>query len=541
MAITQVGSATSATSGTAVTGLDFAVPTGIASGDVIIATFSCNSAEEIRLASRWIALDIREHGTWTTVVAIKIANGADTGNYNFGIWVGTSPMVITCTAWRGVSPAWPCEHGESAHSSFAANQSEPLTTPTVSGSSVEAGRVLYIRSSRIVSATPITHSESTAGVSELVDAGVNASGTSYSAAQYVDDADFSTAGSKSGLAITASASESHTSVHTIVLRASNGEQAWTLDGTTTWTRPDSTVTQVQVECWGGGGGGGAGTADPGSGGGGAGGSYARKNNFAVDGTSHTVTVASPVGNAATAGSTGQTTWFKSNDTNGVVAVGGPGGAEGTSTSTGGAGGTGTTTNCFGDTVFAGGNGSTVNPDLGGSTGGSGASPAGAGNNAAASVPGDTNRFGGGRGGMGKAVSTAGGHQGMWYGGAGAGGNTTVATNSNGGWGGGGLVRIVIDAKTVNAGVATATATANAPTATPASLAGSVGGTATANAPTLTLASTPTPDTAVDVATANDPALTLASSPGGDPAETAAASSQPVPGISAVAVQHVRDA
>jgi hypothetical protein len=158
----------------------------------------------------------------------------------------------------------------------------------------------------------------------------------------------------------------------------------TFNANDTWVCPTG-VTEVTAEVWGGGGaGGGLGPAGPchdRAAGGGAGGAYAKRTFTVTPGNSYTVTVAATKTGTATstaADNTGNPSWFISNDSNGCVAVGGPGAPPWSTDDSGGPGATGTKTGCVGDVTVAGGNGSSAQDTGQGAAGGAGANGGGAG-------------------------------------------------------------------------------------------------------------------------------------------------------------------
>ena len=191
-----------------------------------------------------------------------------------------------------------------------------------------------------------------------------------------------------------------------------GSITYNTPGSYNWTAP-SGVYSVTVELWGGGGSGG--NAASGSsywGGGGAGGQYAMKVVTVSPGTTYGIYVADT---QVTANRNGNDTTFA---TSTVVAKGGMGGGNATS-SLDGSGGHGSTSGGVGDTVYAGGNG-----DGGYYTGcgGGGAGSTGAGGNYIEGHAGVGTPLNGGDGGDWGIKSNNGG-SGNDFGGGGAGGRT----------------------------------------------------------------------------------------------------------------------
>lgn len=218
--------------------------------------------------------------------------------------------------------------------------------------------------------------------------------------------------------------------------------------TDTWTCP-SDVTSIKVECRGsGGGGGGVAVNTNKSSGGGAGGQYAVKATFAVTpDTTYTVTVgAGGTAGANTGGNGGNggDVWFSSNDTNGVVAKGGAGGQ---SYENGKAGGNGSTSGGFGDTVYAGGDAGGGGDDNSGGGGGEGAGSTETGHSTTTATGGT-----GGDGGDGGAGGTnTAGVIGIVPGGGGGGAGTTSSTDRLGGAGGKGKIVLTYETEQIDMG------------------------------------------------------------------------------------------
>lgn len=227
---------------------------------------------------------------------------------------------------------------------------------------------------------------------------------------------------------------------TIVLNPPNTTGPWTYSSTGTWIAPAG-VTAVKVECWGGGGAGGGGSVSGAAGGGGAGGSYARVNSLSVTpGNSYTVTVGAggqkdttPSANGAT--HPGSDSWFSTSGT--VIAKGGAGGGD-RSTSGAGTAGAGSSTGCIGDQVYAGGSGAAgVSASIGGGGGGA-AGPSAVGGNASGSTAG-TGNSPGADGTAGRSAANA--TDASAPGGGGGGARATSTTDRLGGNGGAGQVLI----------------------------------------------------------------------------------------------------
>ncbi len=223
MTITQRGTFTS--SATASDALSQAVnkPTGVVAGDVLIAlvTHHTSNSDITSGPSGWTKVDdFTTPGLLKTQVWVKVAGGSEPASYT---WTAagsatTQRITILCSAWAGADNVSPVG-ANIIVSGAQSNATEPLTTPSVT-TTADVGRVFYLRASRVASNTPLTFS--TAGAAtEVGESGNNgaASGTSYSQALYVANADYSGTGSKSGLAITASGTETDNNYGTFTLKA----------------------------------------------------------------------------------------------------------------------------------------------------------------------------------------------------------------------------------------------------------------------------------------------------------------------------------
>ncbi|MCE5214024.1 MAG: hypothetical protein LLF83_04815 [Methanobacterium sp.] len=211
----------------------------------------------------------------------------------------------------------------------------------------------------------------------------------------------------------------------------------------TWTVPTG-VYSITVQCWGGGAsGGGTNNAFVYSGGGGGGGGAYSIRTFAVtpgDVISYVV-AASVAGVSAANGNNGNTTYFKSNDSSGCVAVGGSYGAY-LSNGAGAGGKGGLASSCYGDLKYSGGDGGTgTNPNSSGG-GGGGAGSTGAGGSASGGTKGTGTSYGGGDGGAGITSGSSNGNTGSNYGGGGGGGRASGSAGVKaGGTGAQGLIQI----------------------------------------------------------------------------------------------------
>jgi carbohydrate binding protein with CBM4/9 domain len=219
MALALRGSATTDTEASG-TSIVINKPSGVVADDLLIAFVTSNN-QSVNPPSGWTELDddttaelFRSH------VFYKIAGSSEGSTYTFTVG-SSAPIVGTIIAYDGADTVTPIGTNNHAAATFDSNQSEALTTPTVSGNTETVGRVIYFRQCRRSATSDsdiITYTEGTAGISELSDVGVYSGGSvAYSHGVFADDADFSSGGSKSGLAITANQTETHNITRTIVI------------------------------------------------------------------------------------------------------------------------------------------------------------------------------------------------------------------------------------------------------------------------------------------------------------------------------------
>lgn len=210
MAISHVDTNTDTTANG--TGVTATKPTGTAEDDVLIAVFTSNS-QNATPPSGWTEIIDETVEVFRNQTFYKVAGGSEPSNYTFSVG-SAAPLVLTISAFRGCDASDPIDIAPVT--ATALTSSEPRTTPGVTGGT--SGRLLYLRTVRDDSSTPVTF---TASATELVDVGVFSGGSvSYSIGFYMASSDYSTSGSKSGLAITASASETHNITATLGIRAS---------------------------------------------------------------------------------------------------------------------------------------------------------------------------------------------------------------------------------------------------------------------------------------------------------------------------------
>jgi hypothetical protein len=195
------------------------------------------------------------------------------------------------------------------------------------------------------------------------------------------------------------------------------------------------VTEITVEAWGAGGAGGGRTSD-GYAGGGGGGAYAKKTFTGLTPGSNISYYVAPTTTGTTgSGAAGNASWFRSNNSSGLVAAGGSGGTTGGS---GGAGGS--TASSYGDVEYAGGTGGTATGSISGG-GGGGAGSGGAGGSASGGTAGTGTAEFGGTGGAGRSGTEGAGRPGLVYGGGGGGAYRTGSNSLSGGAGAEGLIRV----------------------------------------------------------------------------------------------------
>lgn len=216
MAITHVATASNTQAND--NSIAISKPTGTVSGDVMLAFITTND-QDIDEPSGWSLLDTHTEEVFQSAVFYKVAGSFEGSNYQFRI-DDDAPMVGTIVTYRGVDNTQPIGGVNWAVASDDSDPSEPVTTPTVSGNSETFGRVIYYRAARRSDVVVVTFSEASGTASEVADTGVYSGGSIvYSHGIFHDDADFSSGGSKSGLAITASLDQLTWITRTIILSA----------------------------------------------------------------------------------------------------------------------------------------------------------------------------------------------------------------------------------------------------------------------------------------------------------------------------------
>lgn len=226
--IHQVGAATTAsTPGTDATTIVVNKPSGVVSGHVLLAAITANNMT-FTPPSGWT--EFNNAGTSIrTHLFYKVAGDSEPSNYTFTS-SGAAPILGTIAAWSGVDNGNPIAAiGTAVTNSGGA---EPQTTPSVDSTTATThGVVMHVRSSwNSANTTVLTHSITDAGFTEVADNAVLSSSTARCVAWYVDNDEFTTSGTASGLAITASGTESANVLQSFILRtALQGETAWAMD------------------------------------------------------------------------------------------------------------------------------------------------------------------------------------------------------------------------------------------------------------------------------------------------------------------------
>lgn len=215
MAISQRGSTTNATNANVAASGSLACnkPTGVVSGDVLVAIVTTNDDTSLGGPSGWTkqidqvagvaGTDHFEVTIWT-----KVAGGSEGSTYTWTKSAGAtaSPMVITITAWIGVDNTTPVL--STAVLGFNTNQTEPMTTPTAATKNF-LNMPMYFRAVRFSTGSNVVPTFTSSGTTELDDVGIWSGGTiSYSHAVYINTND-ETFGQPDTLDITVNQTESH--------------------------------------------------------------------------------------------------------------------------------------------------------------------------------------------------------------------------------------------------------------------------------------------------------------------------------------------
>ena len=214
--ITQVGSATtdSVNNGDSIT---ITKPTGVASGDVMIACVTQN--ENALTATGWTLIRELTAGettnSWSSHVYYKIAGGSEPSNYTFSHGGGTTaPLVGIISAWRGVNNSNPINVSSETATTDA---TEPALGTTVTTTATT--RRITVRGVRCSSVTAATFSGGP-GYTELADVSGTSSGTvRYSICQYARDFEDPAASGYNTAALTSSQTETDSGIFNIALEA----------------------------------------------------------------------------------------------------------------------------------------------------------------------------------------------------------------------------------------------------------------------------------------------------------------------------------
>lgn len=229
MAISHVDSNTGTETGA--TSVTVTKPTGTAADDLLVAFFSSNN-QDCTPPAGWTELHDEVTEVFRTQVFYKIAGGSEAANYSFSI-DASAPIVATISCFRGIDTSDPID--DSAIGS-SLTHSEPYTTPSLTAAS--SGRLLYYRTSRIVSATVPTYTAS--GPTEISDVGIFSGGTvSYAQGIYFATSDY-TGSSQSGLAITCAVAEAHNVVMTLGIKVAS------IPGTMDFTMPSIPAVDISA-------------------------------------------------------------------------------------------------------------------------------------------------------------------------------------------------------------------------------------------------------------------------------------------------------
>jgi len=216
--ITQVGTATTAGTGATADTNSLVVnkPTGTALNDVLVAAFTCNSVT-VTPPSGFTEFASTSNSTLFTRLYYKVAGGSEPATYTWGT-SANGPIHVALTAWRGCDTADPIANDPATSNSTGAT--EPVTTPTMTANDTTTGRMFFVRSSFISSATPISFA-STAFTQEVFETSQTTPGnTSRTQALYGWNHDFEgTAAAKPGVAVTATGTEANNTAFTFALRA----------------------------------------------------------------------------------------------------------------------------------------------------------------------------------------------------------------------------------------------------------------------------------------------------------------------------------
>lgn len=208
MAISQVGSATTATDDGSTGSITITKPTGVASGHVLIVTLASNLngyTVPSGFTQFMVSTDTDTPNSFRSYMYYKVCGGSEPASYTFDKTSGGdgAPVIGVMSAWSGVDTTT----GPIAHTSYVGGGSsgEPAN-PATSFTQTAPGRVLFCRNVRSTTALP-TFSTGTSGWSELGEAADFSGGTvRYGCSMYAKTSDTSS-GSQTEPGVTCSTTE----------------------------------------------------------------------------------------------------------------------------------------------------------------------------------------------------------------------------------------------------------------------------------------------------------------------------------------------
>lgn len=239
MAVSRAALAKSATTADPATTLTISKPDShtLVAGDLLVAFITSNDVSH-GVPSGWVAFGgdtLAPTTLWQARLYYRIVTGSEGSSFSWTVGGGGPSAGVIC-AYGGVDTANPIDSiNELIDNSTNA---EPSTGPSATAVSA-IGRTVYVRAVRRSSAgsSAAVLSTATAGVTREIVSGANAlsstGNTNYSITPFTQDANYSTTGSKSGLAISCSPDETQNYEATFNLRARNeGSSAATIPSVT---------------------------------------------------------------------------------------------------------------------------------------------------------------------------------------------------------------------------------------------------------------------------------------------------------------------
>lgn len=210
MAITQIGSTTTATTTDPSATLTISKTTDLLAGDILVAAITSNGDAQTA-PSGWVNFDgstLAPTVAWQCQLYYRIVTGSEGSNFSWTVGTG-GPSAGHMTAWREVHNTSPIAGTSDA---IVNSGSDPYTTPALTPAS-GTGMLFYVRAVRKTSAGgtggTLTETDTdvmnhTPGVS-----GVSSTGnTAYVVNVFHRITQYTTGGSKAGLATTFSATPS---------------------------------------------------------------------------------------------------------------------------------------------------------------------------------------------------------------------------------------------------------------------------------------------------------------------------------------------